>query len=446
MPRVHMPDGKIVNFPDGMSEQDMSKAMDEIHGPSQQSAAPEEKSVGGFIGNVVSSGGKFLSDMASGVGSLAKTVYDGDKLLLTNPREALSRAAGVTKLPEVAPRIISAAGQAVKNRYGGVEQIKNTLYNDPVGVLGDVATAADGVGLLSKASGASKLARIAEGVSEATNPMRAITAPVAKLSHEAGVATVRGTLRPPASVRDDFGGSRGIAEGVLKDRVYSEASAARKLNQSVSKADQMIADAQANLAPGVDTQKVAAAVMGQPQATAKLRARLGVPDASPELQATADGILKHNGVEIPLTDAQTMKREAQALAFEAGADNQSVKKAAEIAKAKALREGIEASVPGVKDVNEQSQRLLGSKLAFATAEDRPRALTGMMSILGGLGGFTAGGPVGAAVVPALMQLRDSPRAGAMMGIAADSFGRGMNAQSLRKAALVARLLGEVPDQ
>lgn len=58
MPRVHTPDGKIVHFPDGMSEQDITKAMAELStAPSTQAAAPTERT-----------GGETALEVAKGVG------------------------------------------------------------------------------------------------------------------------------------------------------------------------------------------------------------------------------------------------------------------------------------------------------------------------------------------------------------------------------------------
>lgn len=406
-------------------------------GATKETAKPE-KSIGGFLSNIASSGGRFLKDTVEGIPAAAGMVGKA-AMMLANPA---GNAQAFQAIGESAPRIASVAGQGLKNRYGGLEQIKDTLYNDPVGVAADLSTLAGGVGLAAKAGGAGKLARIANVASEATNPMRAITAPAAKLAHEAGVTAIRGTLRPQAALRADFGGSRGIAEGVLKDRVFSEASAGRKLERSVAQADKMLADAQATGTPGVSRVKVARAVVGEPRDTAKLRTRLGVPDETPALTETAKGIFRNNPSDIPLTDAQAMKREAQKLAYEAGADNLTVKKAAETAKAKALRAGIEERVPEVGPVNARSQRLVGAKQAFQQAEDRPRALTAQMGILGGVGGFTAGGPIGAIAIPALMKLAtDSPRVGALAGIATDTVGRAVNSAEALRAALIARFMG-----
>jgi hypothetical protein len=407
----------------------------------EQAPAPEERSVGGFLGNVASSGGRFIKDTVTGAADLAKftgsrilSEIDPDRKVLQNMRDR--------EMAEKAPEIASALGTAAKNRYGGMEQIKNTLYTDPVGIASDISTLLMPAKAGLKAGGFTKLAKAAGAVSEATNPMRALGAVVEPMTHGAAQTIVRGTLRPPAAVREDFGGAKGVANAVLKDRVFSEASAGQKLDTSVAKADQMLADAQAAGAAGVPRIDVARSVLGGPKDTAKLRTRLGVPDQTGDLTETAKAIYKNNPRDIALTDAQAMKREAQALAYEAGADNQTVKKAAEIAKAKALRSGIEAKVPAVGPVNERSQRLLGSKLAFGAAQDRPRALTNFLSLLGGAGGFASGGPIGAAAVPLLMKAMDSPRVGALTGIGINELGKGINAKSLRQAALMARLRGQ----
>lgn len=424
----------------GESEADIA-AVIQHYTPPPAKAAPEGRSLGGFLENVATSGGRFLKDTASGLGDLAVLAKDAVQSQV-DPAKRNEMYAKGAQLVENAPRIIGAAGSALKNRYGGMEQILNTLYTDPVGVASDVSSVLLPASMGAKAGGFAKTAAALAKASDVTNPMRAIGGVVEPLTHEVGNRIVRGTLRPPAAVREDFGGGRGVADAVLKDRVYSEASAGRKLDRSVTKADTMLADAQQAGTPGVARSKVARAVIGEPRDTAKLRTRLGVTDQSGELMDTAKAIIRKNPKDIPLTEAQTLKREAQALAYEAGTDNQTVKKAAEIAKAKALRAGIEERVPAVGPVNEQSQRLLGSKLAFGAAEDRPRALTNTLSILSGGAGFAGGGPAGGALMAALVKAADSPRAGALAGIGVDSFGKGMNAASLRKASLLARLLAE----
>jgi hypothetical protein len=400
---------------------------------------PAARSLSGFAGNVLSSGGNFVKDAAGGLVSLGKLAGRGMAAASGDTGQAVSLANDAKGMAQNAPRIMSAAGSGLKNRYGGLEQIKNTLYTDPVGVAADLSMLLDPAAGVAKAGGLTKTASALSRAGELANPMHAIGSVVEPVTSGAARTLVRGTLRPPAAVRNDFGGSKAVADAVLKDRVYSEASAVRKLDASVSQADKMLADAQAAGVPGVPRGAVAKSVLGTPKDTAQMRVRLGKADQTPNLTDEAKAIFKNNPSEIPLTDAQAMKREAQTLAYEAGTDNQSVQKAAEIEKAKALRAGIENRVPAVGPVNEQSQRLLGSKLAFGAAEDRPRALTNFLSILGGGAGFAGGGPVGAIAIPALMKAADSPRLGAMAGIGVNEIGRAMSTSELMKAALIARL-------
>lgn len=402
--------------------------------------ADEGKSVGGFLSNAVTSGGQFLSDIAGSVPLLAKAGMQGARLLAGKPDYATLGAVGETAL-----KVPAALAKDYAEHYGSLAQAGKTAYEDPFRVLADLSTVAGGVGLGAKASGASRIARLADATSEATNPMRLVGAVAQPVGRAMGRGAVRMTLRPPAAVREDFGGSKAIANAVLDEGVFSEAGATNKLDRSVAKADHLLTEAQAAGTPGVSRVDVARSVLQEPKAKAKLRTRLGVPDATPALTDQAKAIFKNNPREIRLTDAQAMKREAQDLAYEAGADNNSIGKAAEKAKAQALRAGIEQRVPAVAPINEQSQRLLGTKLAFQNAEDRPRALTNFLSALGGIGGFAGGGPAGATVAPLLIKALDSPRAGALTGLAMDRFGQGLNAESLRKAALVARLLQDVPE-
>lgn len=395
----------------------------------------------GFIGNIATSGKKFLTDAVSGIPALAK-MAGGVLQAGVDPATAATHAGS---LMQAAPRMLKLAGQGVKDRYGSVDNALGTAYHDPVGAAADVSTVAGGLGAAAKAGGASKIARVLEGASELSNPLTIPGKLAPGAAHEAANTLVRGTLRPPAALREDFGGSKAMADAVLQDRTYSAANAQKKLTGSVAQADSMLADAQAAGTPGVSRVKLARSVLGEPKDTAKLRTRLGVPDATPDLTETAKAIFKNNPSDIPLTDAQSMKREAGKLAYEAGVDNNTVKKAAEKAKAGALRQGIKDRVPAVGPVNQRSERLLGSQQAFSAAEDRPRALTNTLSALGAGAGFAGGGPAGAAIMAALIKGLDSPRIGAMTGIGIDSIGKGLNASTLRQAALLARLAGEVPE-
>lgn len=119
--------------------------------PTEKTNQPEKKSVGGFIKNIGSSG----ADLIGGI------VKD-----LTNP---VQTATGLGKIALGAgQKLVGYEGEAAdtvdqiidfyKTRYG--KDIKETLYNDPVGVLADLSTVLGGGGALLR--GAGKLAKFSE--------------------------------------------------------------------------------------------------------------------------------------------------------------------------------------------------------------------------------------------------------------------------------------------
>lgn len=99
MPRVHLPDGRIVNFPDGMSAADISKAMDEIAAP--KAAAPEPAQQGDL--------GRF-----AGYKTIGDTVLRLGKSALQHPIETGALVGGAVAAPLTGgasiPAAIAAAG------------------------------------------------------------------------------------------------------------------------------------------------------------------------------------------------------------------------------------------------------------------------------------------------------------------------------------------------
>jgi len=146
----------------------------------------EEKSVGGFLKNTLKSGGQFIKDTATGI----KDAFIHPVRTVQNIGDPLTGAAtiGIEKLMgtnrfENDPQVLKAkaVGNFYKDRYGGTEQIKNTLYNDPVGALSDASTIfALGGGALSKAGTVSKIGtltktgKVVSKAGELTNPLNVV--------------------------------------------------------------------------------------------------------------------------------------------------------------------------------------------------------------------------------------------------------------------------------
>lgn len=143
---------------------------------------PPERTLGGFAGNVVTSAGRFGGDVLGAVTSPVQTV----KAL-----GALGAGLGEKLIPgeQGQEKNVDALVKMYVDRYGGLENLKKTAYEDPVGVLADFATlagvvglAAKGVGLASKAANlgrtaqiAGNVAKVAGTVGEATDPVRLAT-------------------------------------------------------------------------------------------------------------------------------------------------------------------------------------------------------------------------------------------------------------------------------
>lgn len=146
-----------------------------------------KKTLGGFAGNVLKSGGKLIGDTVGAVANIfnpnmeQNTVANLGKLAVgtaqyLDPTQKLG-----TQFEDRA----KAVGNFYKDRYGGLDKIKNTLYNDPVGAVADVAAVATGVGgavrggvsagsklgLVSKTGNLAKAGKVMTNVGRQADPL-----------------------------------------------------------------------------------------------------------------------------------------------------------------------------------------------------------------------------------------------------------------------------------
>lgn len=174
-------------------------------------------SVLGFAGNLLSSGA-----------NLAGNVYNVFRHPIDTATGIATAVAGLgpdgpegSWQHDVAKPTTAAVGDAYKQRYGGLSNIGETLYHDPVGVAADVSTVASGTGgLLRTGARVADLAnagRVATGLRTAGNvatktgdmlnpvsaPFRAVRAGVRKLT------TVPSSLNPVEQAAVDYALSKG---------------------------------------------------------------------------------------------------------------------------------------------------------------------------------------------------------------------------------------------
>lgn len=163
-----------------------------------KSAVPDEKTLDGFAGNVVKSAGSNLAGMASGlvnmvnpdadkntIYQMGKLAYGGMQKLDPTADKSIARGiAGVTPLKYIDTisqdrgqstdytPYADAVGEFYKQRYGGLDNIGNTFYNDPIGMAFDVSTVAGGGAGLAKAGGLGKTASALSKVAEFADPLQ----------------------------------------------------------------------------------------------------------------------------------------------------------------------------------------------------------------------------------------------------------------------------------
>ena len=172
---------------------------DQFDAPSmrQNVGAEPERTLGGFAGNVIKSG----VNVAKGVAGAVMHPIDTASGLVDVGAGALQNALpkGVTDFinkfdsnPEAAKRAVAAAdavGGVYKEKYGGLDKIKKTLYEDPVGAAADISTLLSGGAALVRgaptvAAGALKVAgapEMAATVARAAPVAAEIAAPVAEV-------------------------------------------------------------------------------------------------------------------------------------------------------------------------------------------------------------------------------------------------------------------------
>jgi len=192
----------------------------------------------------------------------------------------------------------------------------------------------------------------------------------------------RAILKPSKALQREYGQDE-LIESFLKEGVpvgQSEKVGA-SAKASAGQADQMIAAAEQAGAGPVSMRDVAAP-MRPVVDKAKLRVQLGQGDETPSIVGRIRAMRGANPQGIPLTVAQDLKREAQGQATrafraaDAGTVVNDIGAHTDKAIATGLKTGIEKHVPGVKDVNAETQRLMGLEEALADAESRSPGFMG----------------------------------------------------------------------
>lgn len=218
-------------------------------------ASPPKKTALGFAGNVVKSGATAIKDIGSAIVNVANP--NPEKNTAVNMAK-LAQGAGQMLDPTKGNKIANFSNKATsymmpwlspmlnpknknfeqypknvwsfyKDRYGSADAIKNTAYNDPVGMGLDIATVATGVGGLAKggavaASKAGMSAGVASNMAKAGNTLTKAGMALDPIAMGAKVAS-----KPFSMMKRPLGqvGSRVSSESLLTRGVGNPAQQAK---------------------------------------------------------------------------------------------------------------------------------------------------------------------------------------------------------------------------
>lgn len=254
-----------------------------------------------------------------------------------------------------------AAGEYFKNRFGGVENIKKTAYEDPFGLLADVAGVAalgggavaqgagraaqlaDVTGATRTASALGDVSSVAGKVAQAGDWMNPVAIPT-KLSaaalKEAALVPIAYANYPSKALRDKYG-ARNILKEIRDQGLVTKGMAERNI-QSAQAAKQ--AGLQTPGAPPFTTADVEAAIRRDVAPVIANRVKAGGVD---DTQVMEDAIARfhaaHPTGQLDLAPAEPVKAAAQDLAYESGRKTETVNKLTQQAIARALKTKMEQS-------------------------------------------------------------------------------------------------------
>lgn len=165
--KVKTPDGGMAEFPDGTSHEVINKAMSAKFSPKPENVDFDAATM---IKNIPSSASQFVGDITF---PFRHPIQAGEGLWNLGSglvQKAIPGEQGNEKYAD-------AAGQFFSNRYGGVDEIKTTAMNDPVGLLADASLLVTGGGTAAaKLPGqAGKIGKATQTAGRAIDPLTSIT-------------------------------------------------------------------------------------------------------------------------------------------------------------------------------------------------------------------------------------------------------------------------------
>lgn len=430
--QIRLSDGRTVNLPDGMSQEEIEAALKKL-----PPAGPVEFDAGRMAGNVGSSAKQYGKDMLDA----ALSPIDTAKNMIGLGRSAINKAGmsaaeaitgkeAPSNMPGRDTRAAEAVGEFYKDRYGGMDEFKTTLMDDPVGVLADASSVlTGGAGLAARVPGLAKAAKVAQTAGRVMEPLNLATSPfrggARALARVMPESTARNWYQsaakfPPSMAKEkrDMITNTLLDEGILPNEKGAKILAGRleDLNKQLD-----------DLVTGADEAGKVIPVGKVFQHIEKLkRDKSGFKAEGKRDLARIDQVIMD---ALDSLDGRTTVTPGELQAFKvdlydkiyqrkmssSGVKRKGIKTEAQSTVARGAKDALSDAVPGAKDVNRQLSGLYQARVPLERAVNKLEnankvSIRGPLNVAGGVtaGGVT-GNPVLGAIVGVGAYLVDNPQ-------------------------------------
>jgi hypothetical protein len=229
------------------TEQELTEIFSQYQPQQAEQAAPAEgqvetqpqgKSVAGFAGNVASSAGDLLKNLFTAITHPVQTVKTTAQIPIglgaKARRELEEKRQRKSFERSESEQVWDSVVDMIKGRYGSVENIKETAYKDPVGMLADVAAVVSaGAGAIGKVGEASKISRLSKvgkvgsKVGSAVDPLQAMVKGITKV--DKGIKSASGT-----AASETLGATTGVGADIIKTAYSKPDEVIRAMRGKVS--------------------------------------------------------------------------------------------------------------------------------------------------------------------------------------------------------------------
>lgn len=260
----------------------------------------------------------------------------------------------------------------------------------------------------------------------------------------------RGALRPAASVRAKYPNvvERGLEDAIVVGPRSAPVKARNLAMASKAEGNAMREAAQAGGAGPIPRSELRGPLMEMARESKRAAKLTGVPDESAAIVQRARSLQPSYALDEGHEAARILNDRADA-AFRAeqrSGVTRGVEANMDKALARAFSGGVKDRVPGLAETNQVTSTRMGLAKALQAAAERPGVLGNLMAGSTGVGTYALTGDADKAMAASLaLKGLSSPRALSTVGIGLNK-AAAMPVANTFRAALLAKLLGEEPDQ